>query len=502
MCRCGPDSHGATTDKKSPEYINNIHFLPNKTTPKVTKRDNKSSKMTKIQPLFNRIAIIGGGPAGLAAAKALALEPVDFAAIDVFERRDHLGGLWYHNGNKSLIHPHVPSVDPSVGEIADKNASAPDLYFSAIYKFMETNISHWLMLYRDVSFPSGTFTFPERKKVLKYIQEYIGTIPHEKVNTRINSNVTRVEKVGHVWEIDVENDDETVSCLEYDAVIISNGHFNTPFIPDVEGLSEWNENIPNSILHSKYFESPNTYRGKRVLVIGNAASGVDISTQISTVAEQVYVSVRDLDKIGFQNDLIEYLGLIEKYDWKNRSVVTESGHKYTNIDVVIFCTGYFYSMPFLRNDVIREGSQVYDIYKQIFNIYDPSLTFVCLLKNIIPMPLSESQSALIARYYSGRYELPNQEERQKSYEKDLAEKGTGSKFHVYGYPQDVEYYRHLQELIDKQGLRTPGLVAPIWDEQLAHERLISAELKNKRLQQLVEHVKKLRSEGRDFELLQ
>ncbi|KAG5416752.1 FMO1 [Candida metapsilosis] len=458
--------------------------------------------MTKLQPLFNRIAIIGGGPAGLAAAKALAMEPVDFAAIDLFERRDHLGGLWYHKGNKSLIHPHVPSTDPSAGEIADKNAEESDLYFSAIYQFMETNITHWLMSYRGVPFPKGTFSFPERRKVLKYVQEYVDTIPHEKVNIRENSNVTRVEKVNDIWEIDVECGDKTESCLEYDAVILANGHFNTPFIPDVEGLSEWNENIPNSIIHSKYFESPNTYRGKRVLVIGNAASGVDISTQISTVAEQVYVSVRDLDNIGFQNDLIEYIDLIEKYNWQDKSVVTSSGHTYNNIDVVIFCTGYLYSMSFLRSDVIKDGSRVQDVYKQIFNVNDPSLTFVALLKNVVPMPLSESQSALIARYFSGRYELPSQEERQNSYEKDLAEKGKGSTFHTYGYPQDVEYYRQLQDLIDKQGLRTPGLVAPIWDNKLAHERSISTELKSKRLQQLVEHVKKLRSEGKDFGLPQ
>lgn len=458
--------------------------------------------MTKIQPLFNKIAIIGGGPAGLAAAKALAFEPVNFAAIDVFERRDHLGGLWYHNGDKSLIHPHVPSTSPTDGDIPDKNANASDMYFSAIYQYMETNITHWLMLYRDLPFPSGTFIYPERQKVLKYIQEYIDTIPHEKVNIHLNSNVTRVERVKGVWEIDVEGYDNTVHCLKYDAVIIANGHFNTPFIPNVDGLSEWNKQLPNTILHSKYFESPNTFRGKRVLVIGNSASGVDISTQISTVAEKVYVSVRDLEKIGFQNDLIEYIDLIEKYDWKDRLVVTKSGYKITNIDVIIFCTGYLYSLPFLSQDVIKDGAHVHNVYKQIFNVDEPSLTFVALLKNVVPMPLSESQSALIARFYSGRYELPSQKERLKSYEKDLVEKGDGSKFHVYGVPEDIEYYRHLQELIDAQGLRTPGLVAPIWDDKLAHERLMSAELKNKRLQELVEHVKKLRSEGKDFELPQ
>lgn len=58
--------------------------------------------MTKQQPLYDRVAIIGGGPTGLAAVKALALEPVKFSKIDLFERRDRLGGLWYHQGDKSF----------------------------------------------------------------------------------------------------------------------------------------------------------------------------------------------------------------------------------------------------------------------------------------------------------------------------------------------------------------------------------------------------------------
>ncbi|WLF77649.1 monooxygenase [Lodderomyces elongisporus] len=474
------------------------------------------------QPLYNRVAIIGGGPAGLAAAKALALEPTQFAKIDIYERRNKLGGLWYHNGNKSLVHPEVPSVDPDSGELLDKPATDQDAFFSAIYKYMETNIIGRLMEYQGLPFPRESPMYPKRDKVLEYIDEYIKTIPEGKIEFKLNFDVVSVKKVdanqdgysgtdsinnscsseGTIWRVVADNVSyDSREVHEYDAIIIANGHFNTPYIPEVSGLSEWNEALPHTILHSKHFEDPNTYRGKRVLVIGNASSGVDISTQISTVAEKVYVSVRDVGKVDPRNDLIEYIGLIIKYDYTTRSITTINGDHFEGIDVVIFCTGYFYSVPFLKLDVITDGTQVHDLYKQVFNVYDPSISFLALQKEVVPMPISESQAALVARVYSGRYNLPSVEERKQSYEKEIQMKGSGRQFHSFAYPLDVAYRQHLQQLIDEQDIRSPGLVAPIWDESLIFDRSQTKSYKAKRLQKVFEHVKKLRSEGRDFELL-
>ena len=39
------------------------------------------------------------------------------------------------------------------------------------------------------------------------------------------------------------------------------------------------------------------------------------------------------------------------------------------------------------------------------------------------MPISESQAALIARVYSGRYKLPPTEEMERDYQLELKEKG-------------------------------------------------------------------------------
>lgn len=59
----------------------------------------------------------------------------------------------------------------------------------------------------------------------------------------------------------------------------------------------------------------------------------------------------------------------------------------------------------------------------------------------------------------------------------------------------------LQSLIDEQDLRTPGLVAPIWNEEIQYVRSQTRPDKIARLQEVAQHVKELRAEGKDFSLL-
>lgn len=47
-----------------------------------------------IQKSIKRVAIIGGGPGGIAAARALRDEG-SFDTITIFERNNHTGGTWY-----------------------------------------------------------------------------------------------------------------------------------------------------------------------------------------------------------------------------------------------------------------------------------------------------------------------------------------------------------------------------------------------------------------------
>ena len=52
---------------------------------------------------IRKVGIIGGGPAGVAAAKALSLEPSKFDEIHLFEKKPQLGGLWNYSEDYKAV---------------------------------------------------------------------------------------------------------------------------------------------------------------------------------------------------------------------------------------------------------------------------------------------------------------------------------------------------------------------------------------------------------------
>lgn len=455
--------------------------------------------------LYKRIAIIGGGPGGLAAAKALALEPASFT-IDLYERRDKIGGLWYYGGDKTKVLPQVPSTTPDSQEILDPNGGFENRYFSPMYDQLETNIVSRLMKYnnvRDDHFTPDVKQYVGRAEVFDYLLKYKETIS-EKVNFHMNKNIAELSRSNNAWQLVVEDSRSLErETKEYDAVVLANGHFEIPFIPNTPGLAEWAKEDPKSVTHAKYFTDGEPFRDKNVIVVGALTSGVDLSTQISTVAKNTYVSVKD-DPSDHENknEAVTVLPLITEYNYANKSVTLVNGDTVKDIDSIVFCTGYLYSLPFLQkyNPSLTDGYQVKDLYLQIFNVEDPSLVFIALQKDVVPMPLSEAQAAVVARVFSGRYELPNEEKRKEAYEKELELKGPGKQFHSMKTPLDIEYIGMLYDLIDKAGLTNEGLVPSFWGEQRVDDRVHVKSDKSKRLEDIIEHAAKLRKKHLVFKL--
>ncbi|KAF3994550.1 hypothetical protein FT663_01350 [Candidozyma haemuli var. vulneris] len=425
--------------------------------------------------LYQRVAVIGGGPAGLAAAKALVLEPANFS-IDLFERRDNIGGLWYYGGDKSKVLPSVPSVGPDAHEVLDPHGGFENRFFSPMYDQLETNIISRLMKYNRVSgerFTTDVKEYPGRSEVLDYVHKYKETIP-DGVNYHFNRNITSVSKKNGEWTLVVEDSKSLEKeSKKYDAVVLANGHFEIPFIPDVPGLADWAKQSPHSVIHAKYFVDGAPFRDQNVIVVGGLTSGIDLSTQISTVARNTYVSVKDDPKDHQnKNEAVTVLPLITSYDYPSRTVKLVDGRVITDIDSIVFCTGYLYSYPFLKDYLpnVTDGFQVKDIYLQLFNVDDPSLAFVALPKDVVPMPLSEAQMAIVARVFSGRLKLPSRDKRREAYEQELEEKGPGKPFHSLKTPRDVKYCKHLYNWIADEGLAEEGLVPSSWGDQRVADR--------------------------------
>ncbi|CUM46472.1 uncharacterized protein AC631_05388 [Debaryomyces fabryi] len=448
---------------------------------------------------YTRIAIIGGGPAGLAAAKSFGLLPTNFE-VDLFERNDKLGGVWLYNEKKTNgLQDAIDINNPSVGR---------NEFFSPMYKHLETNITGKLMQYANSSFPSDVFAYPTRQEVFQYLQEYSHTIPKD-TKIHLNSNVLSLTKRSKVWEVQVEDlKVKKTSIKQYDAIVLANGHFETPFIPKVEGLNSWHIKLPLSITHAKYYNDPNEFANKNVLVVGSSSSGSDIAIQLSVRCNKVYVSNRG-NSLGpeFKNLRASVIGLITKYDFdNNKSVTTAEGDTISDIDTVIFCTGYRYDFPFLKSYMDDEsildpeGTVVHNLYKQMFYIPDPSLAFLVLPKLIVPMPLAESQAAVLSRVFSGKMKLPDTETMTSEYLKEFETKG--KEFHNLKFPADADYCKSLQEWIDLNNLSDYGLHAPTWNKEKYDDRSKSGSMKSDRIAKIIKHANTLRDNGESFRLLQ
>lgn len=83
---------------------------------------------------------------------------------------------------------------------------------------------------------------------------------------RPESQVTFVEKVygsRSTWSVTTRDlrygRRET---RQYDAVVISSGHYTVPFIPPYEGIKEFNARNCGIISHAKWFDDPTNFSGK------------------------------------------------------------------------------------------------------------------------------------------------------------------------------------------------------------------------------------------------
>jgi len=429
-----------------------------------------------------RIAIIGAGPSGLAVAKYLVAEN-SFSTIDVFEQQSQVGGVWNYTANVTgscsipQTNPYVPVEVP----LWPKDLKDP-VFTSPMYDRLNTNIPKDLMRFSDLKFPPNSLLFPTRQCVQDYLIKYSHNVRHLiSFSTQISSmHLNGDNESWHLTTLNVKTQEKQET--DYDAVVVASGHYSVPFIPDISGIREWTAAYPNSILHSKHYRYSEPFRNKKVIVVGNAASGVDIGTQISLVCTQPLLnSVKQASDLQLGQEHKEEVPPITEFLISDRSIKFEDGRLEKDIDYVVFCTGYFYSYPFLAQEslsppLITTGSRTRGLYKQLLHIAHPTLAFTALPQRIIPFPLSEVQAAVLARLWSNRLPLPPRSQ-MEAWEKDrVEEKGEGKAFHVLGWPADAEYINELSDWAMRAD-GNDGKTPPRWNGRELWMRQIYIEAK-------------------------
>jgi hypothetical protein len=143
------------------------------------------------------------------------------------------------------------------------------------------------------------------------------------------------------------------------------------------------------------------------------------------------------------------------------SVTLVDGTVLNDIDRVVICTGYLFTLPFLldlhddsitsehANDtvVITDGTQMHNLHKDIFYIPDPTLAFVGIPFYTATFSFFEFQAIAVAAVFSGRAWLPSEQEMRIEYAERVKRKGSGRALHnLKGV--SVEYVDELVEWLN------------------------------------------------------
>ncbi|KAF6226953.1 hypothetical protein HO133_008394 [Letharia lupina] len=447
--------------------------------------------MTQITPgAIKRIAIIGAGPSGLAAAKYLLAENA-FSEIIIYEQRNSVGGTWNYT---PLPPKRQSSVNGDLNGSSEPNAldvvtaNLPKLN-TPMYEGLESNLPHMLMQFSDTPFPERTQLFARRDTVQQYLQDYASDIISM---IRFGHEVHEVRPTGgdecHGWEITTKATAERESKVErFDAVVAANGHCDWPLLPKVEGLDAWCKQFPDSLYHSVSFKNPKAFEKKRVLLVGGGPSGADIGRQIARVCEHPFLSAQP-KKSPYHTDepdTRDYSTLVALMP-DERAAKFADGSVERNIDAIILCTGYAYSFPFLApvDPTIKdEGIRALPLYQYIFHIQHPTLAFIETPEMIVPFPLAECQAAVIARVWSSRLTLPNRHKMQDWRESVVRERGAAREFHALKPPLDLEYMKEMYDWSSKATETAAceggagGKMPKWWDARACWVRMMAAEMK-------------------------
>lgn len=195
------------------------------------------------------VCIIGAGPAGLTAARALRERGLQYVHL---ERNSGAGGLW------------------------DIDAPGGPMYESAHFISSKT-----MSAFSGYPMPDSYPDYPSHRLILSYLRSFAdaygltGTI-------EFGVEVTSVRRLGATWM--VTRADGTTS--EHESVIACTGSQWHPFTPEIPG------NFTGQVRHTLTYRSTDEFTGHRVLIVGGGNSGCDIACDAARTADYTAISLR------------------------------------------------------------------------------------------------------------------------------------------------------------------------------------------------------------------
>ena len=199
-------------------------------------------------PADFKVLVIGAGVSGLCAAINLQMLGINF---EVVERNSTVGGVWWEN--------HYPGA----------GVDTPNHLYS--YSFAPFDWQKYFCL---------------RDELHAYLEHVCDNF-EVRNNIRFNTGVERIEyqESRQKWLVTLRLPDGTSQQTEANVVISAAGIFNPPVFPDIDGLDEWK----GEKWHTARWPKDADLAGKRVAIIGNGASCMQIAPEIQDEVESLTI---------------------------------------------------------------------------------------------------------------------------------------------------------------------------------------------------------------------
>jgi len=329
------------------------------------------------------IAIIGAGAAGLAAARRL----TEHHNVTVFESLPEIGGVW---------------------------ACSQAATCQPIYDELRTNIPIDLMAFWDFPFraqdkDSSTGDFPRADAVQAYLRrfaEHFDLLHLVKRETRV---ITVEPLPLDRWQVRWAKNTPASGEAVFDAVVVCSGHYHRPVFPTRPAI----DHFSGRVMHAANFTAGDDHRGERVLVWGAHASGTDLVRLIAPHAASVFWSGHADTMTAASADLTNVHCHADITDYETSTFHFADGEEISQIDTLIYCTGYAYEFPFFSPDLLNcNGERIDDLYLDLIHAELPTLAFIGIPSLIIPFPLFDAQSRWLSALWQGTFTLADRSARK------------------------------------------------------------------------------------------
>jgi len=210
-----------------------------------------STPVKHVVPQGFTVLIVGAGMSGIAAAVKLKEAGVPFIIV---EKGDDVGGVWRQNRY------------PACG------VDTPSHLYS--YTFAQGDWEHY---------------FGKKPEIDGYFRDVavnFGIFDDIQFNTEVVA--ARYDEAAQRWVTDLRHADGTTDRIESNVLVSAVGVFGVPRLPNIPGI----ERFQGQLLHTGQWDESAELTGKRVAVIGNGASAMQLAPAIVDDVEHMTVFQR------------------------------------------------------------------------------------------------------------------------------------------------------------------------------------------------------------------